>query len=335
MIRLAEAVVFLGIAGALHLAALGMSQGDAGGASGGDEGAASVTLQAAPEHLAALARQWEQPPETATVAERATPAPPDSAPAMSPTADPAPQAPRSEAPASPTRDTAPSADTRLPAPRSIASGPPTAPATPGLPAPTLPQSEGQSDTAPQRQAPALAMQLPQPDAPLADTAAAAPRHAPTASLRPEPRPEKPAPRAATPRPAPAQPSAPAPAQRAQGSGTAPPAAAPARRSPAPAPGPSAATLRQAQAQWGGQIRQSVARAQRYPGGTRARGIVTLQISVAPSGSLRGVSVTGSSGDAALDRAAVSAARNARLPRAPNVLTKASYSFNLPLQFARR
>ncbi len=132
----------------------------------------------------------------------------------------------------------------------------------------------------------------------------------------------------------AAPSAPRAAQRATGAGNSGGTArmqAPAK----PRPGPSAAQIRSAQAQWGGAIRQSVARAQRYPRGTTARGIVTLRISVSPSGNLAGASVTGSSGTAALDRAALQAARSARLPRAPEALTDASYSFNLPLQFARR
>jgi protein TonB len=166
--------------------------------------------------------------------------------------------------------------------------------------------------------------------------AAIARLAPEASLRPTERPPTlPAAKAIRPAAsASAAASAPRAAQRAEGVGTSSGTA----RNPAPPiqrAGPSKAQLGSAQAQWGGAIRQSVARAQLYPRGTTARGIVTLRISVNPSGRLTDAAVTRSSGTAALDNAALQAARSARLPRAPDILTAAIYTFNLPLQFARR
>ncbi len=93
-------------------------------------------------------------------------------------------------------------------------------------------------------------------------------------------------------------------------------------------------MAEAQAQWGGRIRTAVARAQRYPNSTRARGTVKLQIAVSPNGRVTGISVVQSSGDARLDRAAIQAVKRARLPRAPKELTRNSYRFNLPLAFKR-
>ena len=150
-----------------------------------------------------------------------------------------------------------------------------------------------------------------PDLPRIDTeSAAAPGRAPDRSLRPEARTAR------------AQPTAPARTERA------------ATVSPA-APGPSKAAQERARTTWGAGIRTAVARAQRYPRGTTATGVVQIRISVTPAGRLAGVRILRSSGDAVLDRAALRAAQSARLPRAPGGLNASAYSFNLPLNFARR
>ena len=75
---------------------------------------------------------------------------------------------------------------------------------------------------------------------------------------------------------------------------------------APDAAPAPRTNPAAFSQWGASIRNSVERRKRYPSGTRASGTVKLAITVNASGSLAGVSVAGSSGDSALDRAALAA-----------------------------
>ncbi|NBB97259.1 MAG: TonB family protein [Alphaproteobacteria bacterium] len=122
-------------------------------------------------------------------------------------------------------------------------------------------------------------------------------------------------------------SAPAspPAQRASGQGTA------AQRGQGAAQvqsggGNSASAL----AAWGGRIRAAVQRAQTRPG-TRARGVVRLRLAVTAGGQLAGVGITASSGNAALDQAALSAVQRARLPRAPEGV-RGTHRFNLPVGF---
>ena len=84
------------------------------------------------------------------------------------------------------------------------------------------------------------------------------------------------------------------------------------------------------AQWGGAIRAAIQRQQRSPA-LRARGVVQLRLQVAADGRLVSVSVAQSSGQPALDAAAISAVQRARLPRAPAGIS-GSHQFNLPLRF---
>ncbi|SUZ30558.1 hypothetical protein ROE7235_00282 [Roseibaca ekhonensis] len=137
--------------------------------------------------------------------------------------------------------------------------------------------------------------------------------------RPRARPDpnaKPAPRAAQASP---------PAQRASGQG------ASAQRGQGAAQvqsggGNSASAL----AEWGGRIRAAVQRAQSRPR-TNASGVVQLRLAVTAGGQLAGVSVAGSSGNAALDQAALRAVQGARLPRAPGGVS-GTHRFNLPVGF---
>ncbi len=302
--RIVEAGVFLSLAGALHLAALSLPGLTAGGG-GGAQGSASVTLEAAPESLAALAARWDAPPDVASAPAQTLP-PSEASTARA-------HLPVPEAPVRP-----PQRRAAMPAPLPEADLPAvdTAPPAPLSPSPD-------EDAQPRRHA--------EPT----QQAVAESQLAPAASQRPAERPplrhvtnRKP------PRAEPSAPSSPRQAQRAVGTGAADGAAGASPSSTA-SQAPSAAQLRSARAQWGGAIRQSIARAQRYPRGSNARGVVTLTIAVSPTGQLAGVTVSQSSGTEALDRAAVEAARSARLPRAPRTLTAQNYSFNLPLRFARR
>ncbi|WP_234854754.1 cell envelope integrity protein TolA [Paracoccus everestensis] len=101
-------------------------------------------------------------------------------------------------------------------------------------------------------------------------------------------------------------------------------------------GPSPQQKASLMSQWGGQIRSCISRRASAPRGVREGGRVTLNLSVSRSGSIQGVGIAGSSGNGALDEAAVRAAQRAgRCPRAPAQLTDASYSFQLPINLQVR
>jgi protein TonB len=130
---------------------------------------------------------------------------------------------------------------------------------------------------------------------------------------------------ARPRPRPDQRTAPPPAQRASGQGR------------AGQQGQGASAVRTGEgdtatalAQWGGQIRAAVQRAQARPS-SRARGVVQVQLAVTAGGQLAGVSVSATSGNSALDAAALRAVQSARLPRAPDGVS-GTHRFNLPVAF---
>jgi len=88
------------------------------------------------------------------------------------------------------------------------------------------------------------------------------------------------------------------------------------------------------AQWGGQVRAKIERKKRYPAGTRASGKVILRLRLDAAGALHSVSVRRSSGDRALDQAALNAVTQARLPRAPQGLGTGLFTFDLPMNFNR-
>lgn len=86
--------------------------------------------------------------------------------------------------------------------------------------------------------------------------------------------------------------------------------------------------------WGGAIRASIERRKQYPKGSRAKGSVSLSISVSSTGALTGLSIAKSSGDEVLDRAALSAVKRARLPKAPAGIDAGAHQFTLSVSFAR-
>ncbi len=321
--RIVEITTFIALSGALHAATLYIAPVPGGSSSGGAGGTADVTLQAATPTLAAMVQEWDRPPEISE-------APALAAPEMTPTPErPTQDAPVAERPEttglatpSPAPDL-PQAETRLPAPPV-----PLAQTTPDvLPlldmpaadAPDLPSEQTAQRPEPPQQPRVIDTA---PSAPQVDTTPAAQRTAPTASLRPEPRPE---------RPEPAQ-TRPQPAQTAKGAGpqqTASPKPAPKAQAPR---GPSQAQLARLEQQWGASITSALRRAHRPPRG--AQGSVTLVIAIAPSGQVAAVSVAASSGNDRLDQSALAAVKRARFPRAPDGLTQASYRFSQRLTVAR-
>lgn len=97
---------------------------------------------------------------------------------------------------------------------------------------------------------------------------------------------------------------------------------------------TAASVTNAAQQWAAAIKGQIERAKRYPsnaGGASGSAVVVL--TVGNDGRLVGVSVSASSGNRALDRAAVDAVRRAgQFPAAPTGLTNARYSFSLTISF---
>ncbi len=152
-----------------------------------------------------------------------------------------------------------------------------------------------------------------------------------AQVRPVERPEvRPAPAAKPAAPKPVQAKPATTQQTAAGRGTRKTAgtgAAPAARTTKPR------NAKQLLATWGAQIRNSIERRKRYPAGTRARGTVTLAISVHTGGSVAGVTVRTSSGVAQIDRAAVAAVTSARIAAAPEGVAAGAHTFTLPMTFA--
>jgi len=131
------------------------------------------------------------------------------------------------------------------------------------------------------------------------------------------------------RPARAAPSQASAARVASGSGGgASLGGAPAQSVAAPAPSPGA--QQSLMSQWGGRI---LARIERARPQVQGAGQVVLALRIARTGQLAGVSVSQSSGNPALDQAAVTAVQRAgRFPEAPEGLTDASYGFSLPIRF---
>lgn len=205
----------------------------------------------------------------------------------------------------------------LAAPVVAPSQPVPADAPPALPIATLPD-----DSVPRLTAP---LSAPPPAQDLPDVAGNVPPLFATPADRPTTRPrQRPDPQRSA--PAPQQPQTAAPrAQRAAGQGSQ------GQRGEGRAQTQSGtANSASALAEWGGQIRTAIQRQQRSPG-ARARGTVQLRLQVRADGQLAGVSLAQSSGNGALDQAAVQAVQRARLPRAPSGVS-GTHHFNLPLSY---
>lgn len=348
---LSEVLPFLALAMAAHLAAFALAS-PGSSARGGGDGDAAVSIEGAAPALAALIAEWEAPPHTADTPH--APAPPADADAL-PVFGPAPTSAATRLPelAAPPRPQADSLPPQSAAPLPL----PDLPALPELPAArALPETDATPGmpvmAEPDRSAPpALPPLAPPPTEPreaLIDTGSPPPAvamsgvTAPRRSPQPTPRPERnapassaAAPASAEPRPqqarapSPPPPTAAAPSARAAGSGA---QTQEGRAGRSESTSRSEADSGALVAQWGGQIRAAIQRQQRHPAGGRVGGTVRLQLVVQGDGRLASVRVLESSGHAALDRAAIEAARRARLPRAPQGLGGGSYRFNLPVRF---
>lgn len=99
---------------------------------------------------------------------------------------------------------------------------------------------------------------------------------------------------------------------------------------------SKAKAKSLKAEWGASIRSKIERRKTYPKAAKgASGTVTVRLTVSASGALKSVTVNSSSGNAALDAAAVKAVKAAgRFPAAPKGLADGSHGFTLPMTFQR-
>lgn len=88
------------------------------------------------------------------------------------------------------------------------------------------------------------------------------------------------------------------------------------------------------AEWGAAVRSKVERKRAYPVAAKgAAGTVKVRITLDPSGKVLAVLIVLSSGNDALDAAAIRAVKaTARFPAAPKGLSEGSYSFTLPMKF---
>ncbi|MDO9526938.1 MAG: TonB family protein [Gemmobacter sp.] len=286
----------------LHVGGFALIPDLAGAVSSGDSGEDLVSLQAADASLTELVAAWDRPPtvETAPVLALAPPVAMSDQPPPATVVDampPIPPAP-DQMTFVPISEPPPMADISLPPAPSVVRGP-----------------DPQPDPAAQKMVP---------------------------PVRPEPRPApQPAPKA-LPEPAPQKAAKPVPARNPSVS-QAPKKAAGSGGAAQAGDGGSAqaATLSKARANdlkagWGATIRSRIERRKSYPPSARsASGTVTVRLTLSSSGALTGLAVARSSGNDALDQAAIRAVRAVgRFPSAPKGLGDASYSFTLPMTFSR-
>lgn len=215
--------------------------------------------------------------------------------------------------------------------------PETAPETaPDVPPESLPRPQ----TAPALpQVPGLvALALAADPAPKADSAPPdiAPPDPPPEATAPPPEPQLPETRPkARPKPA-AKPASAQPAQAGQSARGAGDGAAAGQGGPAAAGTATTAATASAKAEWGARIRNRIERKKAYPATAKgAAGTATVRLSVDPGGRLLSVTLAKSSGNDALDTAALRAVRAAApFPAAPKGLGGKAQSFTLPMAFRR-
>ncbi|PJE31853.1 outer membrane transport energization protein TonB [Pseudooceanicola antarcticus] len=330
MRRLAEVLVFLGLALGLHLV-LALRAPATGAQSGGAGGETLVTLQGAPEGLQELVRAWETPPDAELDPEAPVSAEPRSAPPV-----PRPRIEAAPPPVLPELQVAEASPDTVTVPKFDRQVPPPPPAPEALPQ----QVQALANR------PRAAPEEPRPE-PLAERM---PTLAPPSSLRPPARPET-APKRDSPPPQPAPKPDPKPearpaertqqarsggnggtTQRAAGSGGAAQAGKAGKAQVVTGNGQQEARLQQV---WGARIRTRIERRKRFPSGMRGQsGRVVVRLTVGRDGAILGASVLRSSGQQAFDAAAMEAVRRAgKLPPAPQGLGQASYSFTLPMDFS--
>jgi len=297
-----EIAGFVTIAAALHVSAAAVILTDPP-AAGAPLNSAPAPISAGSGDIADLVNEWERPPEAETATEMQQPeeiAEPDIEP-------PIPEEPPVTAAMQPPQPIAPQAS----------------PAQPNLPEPPEPQPAPVEPELPELQS----FEPPQIDV--------EPTLTLQASDRPQQRPQRPdpEPRREVQREQPQRQQQPArqatePRQAAQGGGAGGTAT---QRSSGGGGGGSGLTAGQRaslMARWQGQLSSCLLRSiARTSGASGARG--TIAFTIGRNGRVQGARVTGSTGNARVDREIARGAQRARCPAAPAGLTEASYTFAQP------
>lgn len=105
---------------------------------------------------------------------------------------------------------------------------------------------------------------------------------------------------------------------------------------APRPTQGAKSSGESPARWQSRVNVHLNRFKRYPAGERETGAAAVRFSIDPSGRVLSAGLARSSGNAALDRAAVEMVRRASpVPAPPPAIARASLSLTVPVRFSRQ
>lgn len=297
--RILETSGFIIVAASLHvaLAAVVLSDGSAPGALSATPVAA---VAAGSGELQEMIAGWDAPPIAEETPEFSQP-----------------EAPQETEVEPPVTDEQP-AVAALPVPAPVSVAPEVSPVRPNLPEPPEPQPVVAEPELPELQnfsPPEIKV-----DPALVLTASEHPQRRPD---KPKPEPETRRKAEPTPEPARQQQAQPQQSRAASGGGGG-------------GSGTSAAQQASLESQWASQLVSCISRRARAPSSIRQSGQVTLRLQISRNGTVQGVSLSASSGVAALDQVAIRAAQGVgRCPAAPAELTKASYLFSLPIHLQRR
>lgn len=105
---------------------------------------------------------------------------------------------------------------------------------------------------------------------------------------------------------------------------------------ATAPAPAKAGANVSPARWQSRVNAHLNRYKRFPSGARSQGTVGVRFTIDPSGRVLAASVSRTSGDAALDQAAVDLVRRASpVPAPPPAIAKSRMTLSVPIRYSRR
>lgn len=333
MIRGMELSIFLSVAVFLHLSIFVVRDVDTGGDAGGSGGEAFVTLAGSAPQIEQVMALWEHRPETHATLPQELETPnlktPDAA-----------SAPAFEL------DTAPQVNIQIAAMPVPEQPRPDVPSF--LPAPTPPMSEPIQEVAPEiairdqptDTRPVVSKSTLRPKSRPQTADLAQPEQAPPPMAAPEPAPPPPPKTASNPAPKPAPDKKKATQTTRASAGAASQTAAGTGGTSHAGTSGGSQSLGKKQKQklisvWASKIRSRIERNKRSPKGARTSGTVHLRIRVSRSGQLVSAKISKSSGVPALDKAALTAVKNAgRFAKAPSKLTDQNYGFKFSLKFKR-
>lgn len=105
---------------------------------------------------------------------------------------------------------------------------------------------------------------------------------------------------------------------------------------AAAPAPAKAGANVSPARWQSRVNAHLNRYKRFPSGARSQGTVAVRFTIDPGGRVLAASVSQTSGDAALDQAAVDLVRRASpVPAPPPAIARSKMTLSVPIRYSRR